>query len=323
MEYLQRTADEFHITEKIRFGHRVEKLSWDSAEAKWTADVTVKGASEPVSFSANYVVAAAGYYSYENPYLPTWEGQESFKGTIAVPQFWPKDLDYKDKRVAVIGSGATAMTMVPAMADEGAGHVTMIQRSPTYTFNVPRLDPWAKFLRGWLPLWMANRILWAKNLFMGWYIYRLASTKPDMLRKFIISETKKQLPEGYDVKKHFNPKYDPWRQRLCAVSDGDLYKSIASGKTSIETDEIERLTEDGVLLKSGKLVEADIIVPATGLTMNLLNGFGIFVDGKKINTGDCIAWKSVLLSGLPNFTAIFGYINSRYVWNGIVRPGSC
>lgn len=308
LAYLRETADQFGITEKIRFGHRVTRLEWSSNDNCWAAHVSTKAGE--ATFTANYIIAAAGYYNYEKPYLPEWPGQADYKGTIAVPQFWPKNLDYTGKKVAVIGSGATSMTVVPAMS-HSAGHVTMIQRSPTYTANVPTVDPWAKFLRRWLPLWVANRLLWLKNVMFSQYIYKIATTRPKAVKHFLIKETRKQLPEGYDVKTHFTPRYDPWKQRLCAISDGDLYKAISDGKVSVETSEIEKFTEKGILLKNGREVEADIVVPATGLTMNLLNGFEIVVDGKKIHTGETIAYKSVLLSGIPNFTAIFGYINSR------------
>ncbi len=311
LTYLQETAAEHGIDEKIRFGHRVTAASWSSKSHRWTLEVRRKDGGDVVSFTCNFLLICAGYYSYEGGYKPDFPTIEAFEGQIIHPQDWPDDLDYAGKRVLVIGSGATAVTLVPAMADQAA-HVTMLQRSPTYVVAMPDEDRIANGIRKVLPnAWASSLTRW-KNVKVAEFFYRRTRKKPDKVRRWILDQAKKKLGSTVDVDRHFSPSYDPWDQRLCLIPNGDLFKALKSGKASVVTDEIETFTTSGLALKSGECIDADIIVTATGLLVRPVGGIDILVDGAPINLPDHIAYKGVAFSDVPNLVSIFGYINQSW-----------
>jgi monooxygenase len=304
-DYVEDTAREFGIFEKIRFSHRVTRASWSSDEACWTVE-TSHGA-----FTCRFLYLASGYYDYERAYRPTWPGESDFRGTIVHPQFWPEDLDHAGKRVAVIGSGATAVTLVPALA-ESAAHVVMVQRTPTYIFSRPARDPIAGWLQRWLPARTAAAITRWTNILITISLYRRARRKPDRVAAWFRDHITKELPAGYPVERDFSPPYKPWDQRLCLVPDGDLFAAMRSGSVSIQTGAIERFTPDGLRMQTGQEVAADVIVTATGLNVRLLGGSAIEVDGRSIKPADLIVWKGMMLSGVPNLFLAFGYTNASW-----------
>jgi monooxygenase len=308
--YIRETARENGIEDKIRFGHRVVRAEWSSDDARWTVDA-VRTDGEAVALTCDFLFAAGGYYSYDEGFTPDFEGTDRFEGQLVHPQHWPEDLDYAGKRVLVIGSGATAMTIVPAIADEAA-HVTMLQRSPTYVVSVPARDPIANALRRVLPHRLAYAIARHKNVALQAVVYKLSRRRPGLVRRLIRAATKRQLPKGYDVDTHFNPHYDPWDQRLCVVPDGDLFESISSGRASIVTDRIATFTERGVELASGTEIEADVVVTATGLRLVAFGGIDYVVDGKPVDLAETFAYRGAMLSGVPNFAFAVGYINASW-----------
>ncbi len=309
LAYLRETAEENGIDKKIRYGHRVVGANWSGQEALWTVRVEHNGTTDKVQ--ARFLYMCSGYYSYTEPHRPHFPGEEDFKGPVVIPQFWPKDLNYAGKRIVVIGSGATAVTLVPAMA-ETAAHVTMLQRSPTYIMNLPnRNDLYVRLKKG-LPDRWAYRITRWRNLALSMSMFIMSRLFPQRIKKLLMRAAAKQLPEGYDVERHFNPKYNPWDQRLCVVPDGDLFKAIREKKAGMVTDHIERITEKGILLRSGKELEADIIVMATGLKIKLLGGAQLTVDGQPVRTHDLMVYKGMMFSGIPNFAIAFGYTNASW-----------
>ena len=266
---------------------------------------------EIFELTCNVLFSAAGYYDYESGYTPEFKGRESFAGTIVHPQQWPEDLDYAGKRVVVIGSGATAVTLIPAMAGK-AGHVTMLQRSPSYVMPLPAKDPIANGLRRVLPGKLAYRLTRRLNIGRQRLIYSLSMRHPRLVRRLIRALTKAQLPSGYDVDTHFKPNYNPWEQRMCAVPDGDLFRAISKGQASVVTDRIAHFTERGILLESGTELEADIVVTATGLNLRAFGGIDLTLDGEPVELSDTVAYKSMMLSGVPNFAFAVGYTNSSW-----------
>jgi len=306
LRYVRETASEHGIDQHIRFGHKVLAASWSSDTARWTVDAERGPEAEPVRFEASWLLCAGGYYRYDRAHVPEFAGIDRFGGEIVHPQFWPDDLDYTDKRVVVIGSGATAMTIVP----EKAAQVTMLQRTPTYVIAIPAVDPLAERLKRWLGPRRAHRITRRKNVLLGGLFYKAARRYPDAVRKLIRAGNVRALPEGYDVDTHFNPPYDPWDQRLCVVPNGDLFRAIRHGDASIVTDRIETFTEDGIRLQSGAELSADIIITATGLELVPLAGVAYSVDGKPIELADTITYKGMMLTGMPNFAYAVGYINA-------------
>ncbi|MGW5110568.1 flavin-containing monooxygenase [Nocardia sp. NPDC004123] len=307
--YIRQTAADAGIDRRIRYGHRVTGASWSSREARWTVGFEHDGMTSTIT--CDFLYLCSGYYRYDEGYTPEFAGIGDFRGRIVHPQHWPAELDYAGKRVVVIGSGATAVTLVPAMA-ENAGHVTMLQRSPTYIMSAPSVDPIATKLRGWFGTRRAYAITRWKNVAVGTLIYQLSQRRPQMMRKFFRDLTIKQLPEGYDVDTHFNPAYNPWDQRLCLVPNGDLFRAIRDGRASVVTDRIERFTADGVKLQSGAELSADIVVTATGLDLLALGGIGLTVDGREIQPPDTMAYKGMMLSGVPNFAFTIGYTNASW-----------
>ncbi|WP_448618937.1 flavin-containing monooxygenase [Geodermatophilus sp. URMC 65] len=311
LAYLRETITENGLDAHIRYHHRVLAASWSTADARWTVDVERTDTGERLQLSASWLFCAGGYYRYDEGFTPVFPGRERFRGPIVHPQHWPEDLDYAGKRVLVIGSGATAVTLVPAMA-ETAGHVTMLQRTPSYVLPVPRNDALADRLRALLGEERAFALTRRKNIARGIGIWKFCQKYPKAARRLIRWVNTKQLPEGYPVDEHFNPPYDPWDQRLCAVPDGDLFRAIRNGTADVVTDRIETFTENGVLLASGRELEADVIVTATGLNVQAIGGISLTVDGEPVHLPDTVAYKGMMLSGVPNFVLAIGYTNSSW-----------
>ena len=311
LDYVKETAGEYGVDKHIRYGHLVKSAAWSSADARWTVESTRKDTGETVKITCNFLYMCSGYYSYRQGFTPEFEGVADFKGQVVHPQFWPEDLDYRGKRVVVIGSGATAMTLVPAMAAD-AGHITMLQRSPTYVVSRPEKDDVANRMRQFLPASWAYGLTRWKNTTMQQMMYRRTRTNPAPIKKFILDAVRKELGPGYDVEKHFTPSYNPWDQRLCLVPNSDLFEAIRSGKAEVVTDHIDRFTEKGIRLKSGAELEADIIVTATGLNLVVLGEMAFTVDGAPVDFGKTWTYKGMMYSGVPNMVSTFGYINASW-----------
>ncbi len=308
LAYLNETADKNGIKQKIRFNHKVKKLAWSSVTARWSLEVEVNG--ETRLFASSFVLSCSGYYDYNEGYEPKFNNKEAFEGQFVHPQHWPQDLDYSNKKVVVIGSGATAVTLVPNLANQ-AKHVTMLQRSPTYIASMPWQDGLLSVMRFLLPKVWVSRFARQRNIFMASLYYNFMTRFPKSAKKFIDKKRNQILTTGID-QKHFSPRYDPWDQRLCLVPDGDLFHALNEGKASIRTDHVDEFTKTGIRLKSGEHLEADIIVSATGLNMKLFANMEISVDGQKINPADKMFYRGVLLEGVPNFGAVFGYTNASW-----------
>ena len=311
LDYLNETADENDIRKNIHFGHKVHSAAWSTEQALWTVEAT-NSLGERVVVTARWLLSAAGYYDYDKAWAPDFEGEADFKGPIVLPQFWPEDLDYSGKKVVVIGSGATAVTVVPAMAASGADHVTMLQRSPTYVMSVPKNDPIANFIKRVLPDKIAYEIVRLKNIMFQRVSFNLSQNRPNLVRKFIRWSNKRQLPADFDVDTHFKPDYNPWDQRLCSVPDGDLFEEIKRGRVSIVTDHIDHFTESGICLKSGQELEADIVVKATGLNVIPFGGIEATIDGEHLVLNDHLAYRGLMVSEVPNFAYSIGYTNSSW-----------
>jgi monooxygenase len=313
-EYISDTAREEGMDKRIRFHHRVVGAQWSSQDAHWRIVASRKlpdGREEPVTLTCNFLFCCAGYYKYSSGYTPEFPGQGRFKGPIVHPQSWPQDLDYAGKRVVVIGSGATAVTLIPAIS-KTARNVTMLQRSPTYIASRPERDNLAISLSRVLGPKLAYRIARWKNVAFMTYMYQLAIRRPEFAKKMILKRASDELGAGYDVATHFTPKYYPWEQRLCLVPEGDLFVAIREGRASVVTDQIETFTEGGIQLKSGKELEADIIVTATGLVLEILGGIEMQVDGKRVDFAKTLSYKGVMFSDVPNLASVFGYINASW-----------
>jgi len=308
LNYIRDTANEFGVDKKILFDHRVKRASWSSENAAWTVEAETK--SGPTKFTCNFLYLCTGYYDYENGYTPEWQGLENFRGQIIHPQKWSDDLDYSGKRIVVIGSGATAVTLVPAMA-ETAEHVTMLQRSPTYIMTLPSEDRVANFLRRRLPDRTAYAVTRWKNVLLQMFFYVLSRKRPETMKRWIAKGVRTELGDEYDIS-HFTPAYNPWDQRLCLVPDSDLFQAIRDGRASIVTDEIETFTETGLLLKSGERIDADIIVTATGLNLKLMSGLQLVVDGEPVDISRTMAYKGMMYSDVPNLASAFGYTNASW-----------
>ena len=316
-DYMNETADEYKIRDKIRYHHGLRKASWSSEDSRWILQIARTDNTDNtennkvVELSCNFLFMCCGYYNYDRGHRPEFEGSDRFQGQILDPQFWPENLDYTGKRVAVIGSGATAITIVPSMAEK-AEHVTMVQRSPTYVVSRSAQDKIANALRKSLPEKWAYAITRFKNVQFQRFFYNRTRTKPEGVKEFILKQVREQLPADYDVETHFTPSYNPWDQRLCLVPDGDLFESIKSGRASVVTDQIACFTESGIQLESGEKVEADIIVTATGLELKILGGVQFEMDGKAIDFADTWTYKGMMYSDVPNMVQTFGYINASW-----------
>jgi len=308
--YVRATAAEAAIDEHIRFHHRVTRAAWSSEQARWTVEADLPDGSTTM-LTCGFLLMCSGYYRYDDGYLPAFPGIGDFRGLVVHPQHWPADLDYAGRRVVVIGSGATAVTLVPAMA-ETAGHVTMVQRSPTYILPMPAEDAIATRLRALLGDRRGYAVTRWKNVLMMTAFYKLSRRRPDMIRGWIRKLTIKQLPAGYDVDTHFKPAYNPWDQRLCLVPDGDLFKAIRDGRASVVTGRIATFTERGLRLESGAALEADVVVTATGLQLLALGGVELAVDGRPVRLPETMAYKGMMLSDVPNFAFTIGYTNASW-----------
>lgn len=299
--YVEETARDYGVEGAIRFGHKALSASWSSEEACWTIEAEADG--ETKRFSCAFLYLASGYYDYDAGYRPDWPGEAEFAGRIVHPQHWPDDLDVAGKSIVIIGSGATAVTLAPALAGQGA-RVTMLQRSPSYVASRPSRDGLARAIGPRLTRW--------KNVLLGAYFFKRARTKPDKVRAFLRKMAAKELPAGYDIDRHFNPAYDPWDQRVCLVPDGDLFKAIGRGEVEVVTDRIGRFTESGIALESGATLDADVVVTATGLVVKLLGGMTLDVDGAPIRIAEHLSYKGAMLSDVPNLAVSFGYTNASW-----------
>jgi monooxygenase len=309
LQYLRDTAREFGIDRQIRYRHRVHRVGWSSAQARWTVEID-RGESA-LTMTCAFLFMCSGYYRYDTGYAPTFPGMRRFAGRIVHPQHWTDDIAWEGRRVVVIGSGATAMTLVPAMA-ERAAKVTLLQRSPTWVVARPSEDPLARALRGVLPARLAHAIVRWKQVLLGIYVFRLCRRRPGRMRDLLLSRVGAALGPAADVKTHFTPRYNPWEQRLCLLPDGDLFSAIRAGRVKMVTDHIVTLTEKGIALESGTEVEADLIVSATGLELQAIGGIELTVDGERIEAAKTFQYKGMMFSGVPNFASIFGYTNASW-----------
>lgn len=310
LQYLKDTAREFGIDQRIRFQQRVRQVNWSSAQARWTVDIETSG-DQSYQVQCKFLFMCTGYYRYDRGYTPAWAGMDSFQGQIVHPQAWHSDLDYRGKRVVVIGSGATAVTLVPSLAREAA-QVTMLQRSPSYIVSMPARDELALRLQARLPFWLGSKLTRWRLILRSMLQYHFARSKPDEARAAILEGVRSELGNDFDIERHFNPRYQPWDQRVCLVPDGDLFKAMRAGKVKVMTGRIQRFDEAGIVLESGERLPAELIVTATGLVMRILHGLRILVDDAEIELGATHSYKGVMYSGVPNLASAFGYTNASW-----------
>jgi monooxygenase len=312
LSYLDEVIAEDGLDARIRYRHRVTSAIWSTADRHWTVEVTRTDTGERLRFTAGFLWMCPGYYDHDKPYQPRWQGLDRYQGVLVHPQRWPEDLDVTGKRVIVIGSGATAATLIPAIAPEAA-HVTMLQRSPSYFFAPPRQNELAETLRNLdIPQEWTHEILRRAYIAQSDHLVKTAFEDPEALRAFFIESMRPQLPAGFDIDKHFTPRYRPWQQRIGVVPEGDFFAALRSGQASIITDTIETFTETGIEVSSGEQIGADIIVTATGFTMSLLGDVAFIVDGQPVDFTERLTWRGVMISGVPNMAYVFGYL--RYSW---------
>ena len=307
--YIREAAAENNVEPHIRYQQKVTAARFNSSTSLWTVDVQQADGSTK-EYSCHFLLSCTGYYSYEEGFTPEFAGRDDFNGQVIHPQFWPENLDYQNKKVVVIGSGATAVTLVPAMTDKAA-HITMLQRSPSYVLTVPQQDAMVKVLRALLPQKWAYRLIRGRNVSITLGLFRFCKGFPNAARKLLQWTVKKQLPAGFDMQ-HFTPKYNPWDERLCAVPEGDMFKAISAGKASVVTDHIDRFVENGILLKSGKILEADMIITATGLKVQMLGKMQVSVDGQPFVPNQSMSYRGVMFENLPNMGMVFGYTNASW-----------
>jgi len=311
LDYVRDTAREHEVESAIRLGHRVVRADWSSTDARWTVEAELRDTGERVHLTCSFLYCCTGYYRYDEGYSPHFPGSERFSGQIVHPQHWPEDLDCADKRIVVIGSGATTVTLVPALARKAA-HVTMLQRSPSYIVSLPERDAIADRLGRRLPASTAYAIVRWKNVILMTLNYQLCRRAPGLMRRLFRHLVSRQLPAGYDVDTHFEPSYSPWDQRVCLAPDGDLFAALSDGSASIETGAIETLTETGIRLASGTELDADIIVSATGLNLLMLGDMELALDGSRVEVGNTVTYKGMMLCGVPNMAFTFGYSNASW-----------
>jgi cation diffusion facilitator CzcD-associated flavoprotein CzcO len=314
LNYVRETAAENGIDKHIRYHHRVKRAAWSTPDARWSVEaerITGEGATEVISFTCNFLFMCSGYYNYQNGYSPAFPGAADFAGRIVHPQKWTDDVDYAGKRVVVIGSGATAVTLVPEMAKKAA-HVTMLQRSPTYVVSRPAHDAVANKLRAKLPAKLAYHLIRWRNVMWGMYFFQLSRRKPERVKQLILGGVKVALGPDYDIGTHFTPRYNPWDQRLCLVPDGDLFRAIREKRAEVVTNQIETFTTKGIRLKDGSELEADIIVTATGLNLQVLGGLDVSVDGRSVDFARTLNYKGMMYSDVPNMASAFGYTNASW-----------
>ncbi len=311
LDYLNDAVREYDLESAIRYNHQVSKIDWDSTDARWAVTVEIAGGA-PIQIRCRFLYMCTGYYSYTEPYQPEFSGQGDFQGQIFHPQFWPEGLDYQGKKVVVIGSGATAVTIVPAMAQSGVGHITMLQRSPSYLISRPAKDRFANTLRKWLPGRLAYNITRFKNIGMQRFLYKMTQKQPEKARERLIGMVATELGPDYDVATHFTPRYNPWDQRLCLVPDADFFEAVKSGKAEVVTDHIDHFTSTGIALKSGKSLDADIVISATGLKMEFMSNVAMTIDGVETKIGETYSYKGCMFSNVPNLAYSFGYSNASW-----------
>ena len=311
LQYIKDTASDAGIDKHIRFRHRIVRADWSTDDARWSITAERSDTGETIELTCGFLFSCSGYYRYDQGYLPDFAGMDRFAGTIVHPQAWPEDLDYAGKRVVVVGSGATAVTLVPSMA-ETAEHVTMLQRSPSYIASLPAKDPIANLLRRVLPArWSGPIVRWFKAITTQAF-YVLSQRRPRLVKKILRRALERQLPPGYDIGTHFTPRYNPWDQRFCVVPNGDLFKAISAGTASVVTDQIDTFTERGLLLESGTELDADIIVTATGLELLFIGGIALSVDGEEVDLPSKLTYKGMMLEGVPNLALAVGYTNASW-----------
>ncbi len=309
-DYIRETAREYGVDRKIRYGHKVKHASWSTQDATWVLDIEHSHTGNSIQLSCNFVISCTGYYNYTSGYTPTFAGRDQFKGQIVHPQHWPEDLDYRGKKVVVIGSGATAVTLVPALTEQAA-HVTMLQRSPTYVASVPLEDKLSNRMRRYLPEKVVYRLARTRNVAFSLGFYRLAKARPKAIRRLLLNHVKDRLGPNVDMQ-HWTPKYNPWDERLCAVPNGDLFKVMRKGKASVVTDLIAHFDANGIQLQSGRHLDADIIITATGLDLQLMGGATLSKDSEPFNLHDTMNYKGVMFRDLPNLAMVFGYTNASW-----------
>ena len=310
LQYVRDAARDYGIEPHIRYGQRVVKAIWSSTEARWTLQVESGPERSVETYTCHFLYLCSGYYDYEEGFQPDFPGRADFKGQVIHPQFWPQGLDYSGKRVVVVGSGATAVTLVPSLSAQAA-HVTMLQRSPTYIATLPSTDGFATQVRRWLPMTLAHKLTRLKNIGMGALFYHLCRKRPELAKRLLREGVAKQLPRGFDLQ-HFTPRYNPWDERVCFVRDGDLFSALRKGKASMVTDRIARFTPQGLQLESGATLAADIVVTATGLKLKACGGIAFEVDGRAVDIGKTFAWRGLMLSGVPNLAFCTGYSNASW-----------
>jgi monooxygenase len=310
-DYVREAAQENGIDRQIRFGHRATAAAWSSQAARWTVDIARTDGTAPVQISCDFLYLGAGYYRYDAGYTPDLPGLAAYRGRVVHPQHWSDDIDHAGKRIVVIGSGATAITLLPALA-QTAAHVTMLQRSPTYVAALPARDAAALWLQRHLPPTWAYALTRGWHLLWGMAIFQMCRIHPDGMKKLLLARVRAALPPDFDVDRHFTPRYKPWEQRLCLAPDGDLFKAIRSGKASVVTDRIDHFTATGVVLQSGQPLDADLVVTATGLNLQVFGGLQLRVDGQPVDPAQTMGYKGFLFSGLPNFASCFGYTNASW-----------
>jgi monooxygenase len=311
LDYIRQTAGDHDVERHIRFGHRVVRAEWSTADARWSVEATRTDTGETVSLTCGFLFTCSGYYRYEEGYTPDFPGIESFRGQVVHPQQWDEDVEHAGKRVVVIGSGATAVTLVPALS-ELAEHVTMLQRSPSYVVSLPAEDPIATLVRRVLPAKAAYAVVRWKNVLTTMLVYQVSRRRPGFVKRLVLRAIERQLPPDYDVATHFSPSYGPWDQRMCLVPDSDLFQALSSGRASVVTDQIDTFTPTGLRLRSGAQLDADLVVTATGLNLLMLGGIELSVDGRPVAIPETMAYRGMMLSGVPNFALCFGYTNASW-----------
>lgn len=306
-DYICDTADEYGVTEHIRFGHRVVAVDWSTEQARWTVTAIAEATDEPVTVTARFVVGCSGYYSYDHAHVPELPGLADFEGDVLHPQFWDPDHDWHGQRVVIVGSGATAITMAPAMADDAA-HVTLLQRSPAYILSLPETDPTARVMKRVLPHDLVSGVVRLRNTALQLGIYRVSRRYPAVVRAALLAGVRAQVGPEVDMR-HFTPRYEPWDERLCVVPGGDLFRAVRSESVTMVTDQIETFTPSGIRLASGRQLEADLVVLATGLQLQLLGDVRATVDGAQVEPTTSLTYKGVMIADIPNFAMVFGYVN--------------
>ena len=309
LEYLNETVDENNLKKNILLNHKVKSANWNSDKSLWELEINNK--DQLVNMTCDFLFLCGGYFSYSKPHMPSFINQEKFEGQIIHPQFWNDQLDYTNKKVVVIGSGATAITLVPAIAEK-AKHVVMLQRSPSYVVSRPSEDAINRFLRKFLPIKFTYFLIRWKNILWQSYTFFLARKFPERIKKGILDLLKDELGSDFDINKHFTPSYKPWDQRMCLVPDSDLFSAIKNNKASVVTDKVKQFESDGILLESGVKITTDIIITATGIELNSLNDINVTMDNVKVNAHERLTYKGMMLSGVPNFALSFGYVNASW-----------